>query len=118
MYQTLIHGEEILYPFLVADAAEEGSASLLSLDGRWFQCSVKRHRPDGPLWIYDCGEPIVGGMSGSPVVTGFCAAVIALISETSGCGEEEGDWQSVAHSLTRSLPGWLLRQFAEAINRS
>ena len=43
-------------------------AWLLSLDGNWFECEVE-HRPDGPLWISKANELIVGGMSGSPILS-------------------------------------------------
>jgi hypothetical protein len=49
-------------------------AWLLSLDGRWFSCEVEQ-RSDGPLWIINAAEPIVGGMSGSPILSKGGAAI-------------------------------------------
>ena len=37
----------------------------LSMTGRWFPCRASRKY--GPLWIFEPAEPIVRGMSGSPI---------------------------------------------------
>jgi hypothetical protein len=53
------------------------SARLLSLDGRWFSCTIRHF--SGPLWITHAAERVLGGMSGSPIVaetgrrSGSCA---------------------------------------------
>ena len=41
-------------------------ARLLSLDGRWFSCTIRHF--GGPLWITHAAERVLGGMSGSPIV--------------------------------------------------
>ena len=41
-------------------------ARLLSLDGRWFSCTIRHF--GGPLWITHAAERVHGGMSGSPIV--------------------------------------------------
>ena len=42
---------------------------LLSLDGRWFSCTIRHF--GGPLWITHPAERVIGGMSGSPHVKGL-----------------------------------------------
>jgi hypothetical protein len=63
-------------------------AWLLSLDGKWFACEVE-HRPDGPLWIPNASEPIVGGMSGSPILS-KAGAAIGVVSTSVNSGREGG----------------------------
>jgi hypothetical protein len=40
-------------------------ARLLSLDGRWFSCTIRHF--GGPLWITHAAERVHGGMAGSPI---------------------------------------------------
>lgn len=58
---------------VLAPPAWEGSARLLSLDGRWLRCTL--WASSRALWIKDAAEPIVGGMSGSPILNDDGAAV-------------------------------------------
>ena len=83
-------------------------AFVLSLDRRWFSCTVRRD-PNDMLWILDAGEGIVGGMSGSPIIAQDCTA-IGIVSmgqdtETGAPHIEDGP----NPSLMANLPGWLLR---------
>jgi hypothetical protein len=104
-YREMIEDEGIT-PFVVSEASAEGSARLLSLDRRWFQCSFSR-QPNGPIWISDAAEDIVGGMSGSPIlapdesVIGIC---VAGRVNTDGTSREGGPHPAIM----RNLPGWLL----------
>src|SRR5205814_1247475 len=41
-------------------------ARLLSLDGRWFSCTIRHY--GGPLGVTHAAERVHGGMSGSPIV--------------------------------------------------
>ena len=76
-------------------------ARLLSLDGRWFSCTI-RHI-GGPLWITNAAERVHGGMSGSPIV-GEAGTTIGVVCTTTS--PREGDPNA---RLSANLPGWLLR---------
>jgi len=76
-------------------------ARLLSLDGRWFSCTI-RHI-GGPLWITHAAERVHGGMSGSPIV-GEAGTTIGVVCTTTS--PREGDPNA---RLSDNLPGWLLR---------
>ena len=112
-YQTMIEDEEIV-PFFVSDPPVKGPALLLSLDGRWFGCSVERHPPDGPLWITNAEEPIVGGMSGSPVLAPDGTA-IGVVSISSGSGDSDTHREGMSPAMMRDLPAWLCRRLALAL---
>ena len=75
---------ESLIPLSVR-AAKPGAAWVLGLDRQWFRCDVQSasspFAPPAPLWMKPSG-PIVGGMSGSPIIQG--GAAIGLVSRTSG----------------------------------
>jgi hypothetical protein len=79
---------------------------MLSLEGRWFPCSVVAH--SRALSIKDAAEEIRGGMSGSPIVNDDGAAIGAVCVST--LGKKEGDRNPF---LARALPGWLLSEIAE-----
>jgi hypothetical protein len=74
-------------------------ARLLSREGEWFRCTVARSPRGYSLWIEDIEQPIVGGMSGSPIVTDSGAAV-GLICTTTGPHPR----------LLDNLPGWISQQ--------
>jgi hypothetical protein len=106
-WSGLVESESVT-PLSIAKPGEEGW--LLSLDGVWFRCSVQCQEC-GPLWLSDLEGRIVGGMSGSPVISAAGAAIgIVCVSAESSSG------QSMHHgpnpSLTRNLPGWFLRESA------
>jgi hypothetical protein len=93
-------------PLPISDAPEQGRGWLLSLDGRWFRCTV-RIINDGPLWISETEEPIEGGMSGSPIISDEAAAIgIICVGSETDPGESTG-WTNPR--LVRDLPGWFLR---------
>jgi hypothetical protein len=78
-------------------------ASLIALDGHLIHCATRC--VGGPLWIEDLAEPIVGGMSGLPVLD-QAGVAIGVISESS---EENGIvGQGNAPRLVVSLPGQFL----------
>jgi hypothetical protein len=76
-------------------------AWLLSLDGRWFSCTI--HHAGGPLWITYAAERVHGGMSGSPIVSASGTAIGVVCTTTS---PREGGPNA---RLSHNLPGWLLR---------
>ena len=86
-------------------------AWLLSLDGRWFSCTVT-YRKGGPLWIFNAAEDIVGGMSGSPIITddGLAIGVVCLGGGTGIEGCREGGPNP---RLMSNLPGWLVGSLGE-----
>lgn len=76
-------------------------ARLLSLDGRWFSCTIRHF--GGPLWITHSAERVLGGMSGSPIVAETGTAIGVVCTTTS---PREGGPNA---RLSDNLPGWLLR---------
>jgi len=80
-------------PFWV-DTPGRCSARLLSLDGKWLDCTVTRH----PLALsIDQLELVVGGMSGSPIVTTDGRAIGVISTER------------INPILTECLPGRFLQ---------
>jgi hypothetical protein len=79
---------------------------LLSLKNRWFACTV-RHFPNGMLSVSDAAEGIVGGMSGSPIITADGAA-IGLVCLSGGTGKVHTEGGPNPR-LMGNLPGWLLK---------
>jgi len=75
-------------------------ARLLSLDGRWFSCTIRHF--GGPLWITHAAERVHGGMSGSPIVAEAGTAIGVVCTTTS---PREGGPNA---RLSHNLPGWLL----------
>lgn len=86
-------------------------AWLLSLDGRWIACTIKNPyhvaaaRSGCGLWITDATEPIVGGMSGSPILLDD-GSIIGLISISMGEGDKPHAGGGPQPSLTHCLPAW------------
>jgi hypothetical protein len=68
------------YPIWV-DTPGHGSARLLVLDGKWIECSVRR---EGHWLHIDQEGFVVGGMSGSPIVSMDGRAIGVLASDGSG----------------------------------
>lgn len=92
-------------PLSIADTSQSGSARLLSLDCRWFECVVTNH--NGTLWIDRPAEHIVGRMSGSPIAADDGYAIGVLCNSAIGEGEEHVP-NGTNPALTDQLPGWLL----------
>jgi hypothetical protein len=76
-------------------------ARLLSLDGRWFSCTIRHF--GGPLWITHAAERVLGGMSGSPIVAASGTAIGVVCTTTS---PREGGPNA---RLSDNLVGCLLR---------
>jgi hypothetical protein len=113
-YQELI---EPALPLPIADPPPDPApARLLSLDGRWYGCSVTTHGSHFLhitelahfLHVTEPAGEIQGGMSGSPIVTedGSAIGVVTLSSESEGKAQEGGP----SPCLTLHLPAWLVRE--------
>ena len=105
-YDELTEGAAALR---IVDAPQEGPGWLLTLDGRWVVCTV--HHSGGPLWIFDAAEPIIGGMSGSPILDADGAA-IGVVSCAGGISGEPQTESGPNPRLMGNLPGFLLRGIA------
>src|SRR4029077_2562754 len=89
-------------PIAIAEAPSwENEAWMLSLGGDWFQCRYTRN--EGPLWVSTTTQPIVGSMSGSPIILndGKAIGIVTLAVE--------GGHEAPNARLFRSLPVWLLQ---------
>jgi hypothetical protein len=93
--------------FSVSRAPREGPARLYSFDGRWFPCTVKQWR-DGSLDIFEAGEGIKGGMSGSPIVVDDGLAIGVVCCSQGGSDEDDDRGGGPNPALDSRLPGWLL----------
>ena len=94
-------------------AAQQGPAWVRGLDGRWFRCDVEH--AGSPLWTKPA-EPVVGGMSGSPLIQ--AGAVIGVVSTTvetrdtpvGGGASTRASMVLQAACLSLDLPHRLLQQ--------
>ncbi len=87
-------------------APQEGPGWSLTLNGQWVACVVRHF--GGPIDISDAAEPIVGGMSGSPILNSAGAA-IGIVCCSAGSGDEPHTKGFPNPNLMDSLPGYLLR---------
>ena len=95
----------------IADAPAEGPGWLLTLENQWVDCVVRHF--GGPLYIFDAAEPIVDGMSGSPILNSDGAAM-GIVCCSSGSGEMDKPTGGGPNPrLTDDLPGGLLRGIAD-----
>jgi hypothetical protein len=80
---------------------------LLGLDGEWFLCRLEIRRS---VWVSDAAKPIVGGMSGSPIVSR--GGAVGLVTTSAGTGHDHDDHRKSGASpyLRNDLPGWLARR--------
>ena len=100
-FERLVEGA---MPLPVGDVTLTEPVWLLALDGEWFSCPVE---PTGwGLILSKAGRPIVGGMSGSPIVQH--GAAVGLVSGAEGVGAPSEYRDGYAPRLVRHLPGWLL----------
>jgi hypothetical protein len=100
------------------EAMRECGACLLSLEGEWFPCKV-RHYPNGMLMIHDAAPGIMGGMSGSPIITegGKAIGIVCIGSEVhpEDDGTERLDRPTEGGPNPRlmgNLPGWFLKKLS------
>jgi hypothetical protein len=85
--------------------AWEGPARLLALDGRSFRCKLRAG--SRALWVKDAAEPMVGGMSGSPILNDDGAAVGIVCTGS-------GSWSGPNPFLMRQLPRWFLDEIEQS----
>ena len=85
---------------------------MLSLDGHWSQCTVRRNNDatglGSRLWVSSTTEGLLApGMSGSPIVVdnGINGMAIGVFCLSRGLEGKEGGPQP---RLLHDLPGWLL----------
>ena len=81
-------------------------ARMLSLDGEWFSCQIAC--PRDLLWFDQAAQPVIGGMSGSPIVLPDGSAVGVVCASDSG--HSSGRTGGPNPMLAAHLPGWLLEQ--------
>ncbi len=90
----------------IVDAPEQGPGWLLTLDGRWVACVVQHF--GGPIMISDAAEPIMGGMSGSPILDSDGAAM-GVVCCSSGSSDKPHTEGFPNPKLTDRLPAYILR---------
>ena len=93
----------------IVDAPEQGRGWLLTLEGRWVACVVGHY--GGPIEISDATEPIMGGMSGSPILDSDGAAM-GVVCCSSGSSDELQTGGFPNPKLTDRLPAYMLRGIA------
>ena len=102
-----IDGERrtFVLPSLQGPREASSDARMLSLDGKWFSCRVKSRGRS--LWIQKAAQPIVGGMSGSPIILpdGGAVGMVCVSAE----GRRDGGPNPM---LAANLPAWLLEEAA------
>src|SRR5690349_575059 len=97
-------------PLPIADSPMNGKAWLLSLDGKWFSCSVKH--TGHMLHLSKAIKGIVGGMSGSPIVADDGSA-FGVVCTSSGGSDGVHTGGGPNPSLVHNLPCWLWRKLTE-----
>jgi hypothetical protein len=88
---------------------------LLSLDGRWFRCTVGhgKDRAGYPasLWLENAEGPIRGGMSGSPILSDSGKA-IGIVCTSGGYDLSEAHTSGGPNPrLVHHLPAWLANTY-------
>jgi hypothetical protein len=102
-----IDGERraVSVPGRLSEAFSE--ASMLSLDNQWFRCRVTH--VGRSLGFDRAAQPVMGGMSGSPIVLPDGGVVGVVCTSEEGGGGREGGPNPM---LSVHLPGWLLAEAA------
>ena len=78
-------------------------ARMLSLDGEWFTCRITSRGES--IWFDQAAQPVIGGMSGSPIVLPDGSAV-GVVCTSTAAGQEGGP----NPMLAANLPGWLVEE--------
>jgi hypothetical protein len=102
-YQELV---QVTVALKISSPARSGPAWLLSLENRWFRCAVRQ--VGGPLWIFGASESIMGGMSGSPIITDDGSAIGVLCTSSGMVGQIHTDGGPNPR-MDGNLPAWVLR---------
>jgi hypothetical protein len=90
---------------------DRGKAWLLSLKGKWFPCDIE-HNPRAS-WITNASESIIGGMSGSPILSDDGVAIGLVNCSTGGDDPDSHTASGACPQLCRNLPGWFLRELIQ-----
>ena len=81
---------------------------MLSLDNRWFKCTV-RHS-GGALWISDATDGIGAGMSGSPLLADDGSAIGIVCISAGNDGSDHPHTEGGPNPrLIGNLPGWCIK---------
>jgi hypothetical protein len=92
-----------------ADDLEE--ACFLALDEqRCFRCKI--HAAKSGLWITDAEEPLLGGMSGSPILGGDDKVIGVFCRSTGAAANRENHREGGPNPGLANLPGWLLEELS------
>jgi hypothetical protein len=95
-------------PLKMGDVQSPSKAWLLSLDNKWFRCTVQ-YRNNGGFWINDAAKEIRGGMSGSPIISDDGAAIgIVCVAGGTMLGHHTAGGPNPR--LRLNLPGWVLAE--------
>ena len=91
----------------VAAVTDSCAGWLLTLDGRWDACTVRRARGTHTLTLVDA--QVRPGMSGSPILThtGHVIGVVSVGGASNGAEDREQHGQP---ALIRVLPSWFLTE--------
>jgi trypsin-like peptidase len=106
-YDSLVESAGIL---MIADAREKGQAWMLSIDNRWFECTVRDS--GGALWMSNATTGIRSGMSGSPVLSndGSAIGMVCISGGTAG-SDHPHTAGGPNPRLMGNLPGWCIQSF-------
>ncbi len=100
-------------PFAKGEPPHKCRAQILTLDERWVGCVASHFSHAPSLWIEDAAEPIVGGMSGSPILDTKGKALGVLVC-SAGPPDEPHMAGGPFPKLTESLPRWLVQELTSA----
>jgi hypothetical protein len=103
---------KLRFPHSRLPRAVSSEASMLSIDNEWFKCRITSW---GRMLAFDQAErPVVGGMSGSPIVLpdGGVVGVVSCSAEYSTEPSASGKHGGPNPMLSANLPGWLLEEAA------
>jgi hypothetical protein len=109
-YAALIESLEALY---IGELPEGAPVWLMHLDGSWIKCQARGARG---LWLSGARKGLIGGMSGSPILSqeGVAVSVFA----TSGAASEELPTEGGPQArLTSHLPGWAVQEMRQPRKR-
>lgn len=103
-YDDLLDGRT---PLRVSARSPDGSAWLISLEGELIRCTVQSYGVG--LVVSDASAPLVGGMSGSPILSDDGAALGVFVTSTRVGDSMDSRTGGPQPWLTQQLPGRFLR---------
>jgi hypothetical protein len=115
-YEAYQEFTEQLVPLSLRHPKDGERAWLCALDGeRWF--SGRAHGAP-MICLSDMAEPILGGMSGSPILAsdgkaiGVCTTASGTV-DASGTEDEDSFRESGPSPAMLSLPGWFIKELGD-----